>query len=150
MSGSTPATLRAHTIRPSGQMRLARADAILVTHAHEDHIGGLGWCVANGFHGRIFMTRETRGDMDACLAEYATPEDRARAAQLKIEFFEPGGASPVRPGADRNRTIWPRGRRSLVPSRRERRPNSPLLRRCGTPQSRARHGSAAAVRCAPV
>ena len=39
---------------------LAATDAIVVSHAHEDHIGALGWCVANGFRGRFLMTAETR------------------------------------------------------------------------------------------
>ena len=35
---------------------LRATDAIVLTHAHEDHLGALGWCIAEGFRGRIFMT----------------------------------------------------------------------------------------------
>jgi glyoxylase-like metal-dependent hydrolase (beta-lactamase superfamily II) len=69
---------------------LRRADALIVTHAHEDHVGGLGWCLAQGFAGRILMTSETRGDTDACLANYAEPAHRARANEAEIETFTPG------------------------------------------------------------
>ncbi|MFC7399340.1 MBL fold metallo-hydrolase [Chelatococcus sp. GCM10030263] len=69
---------------------LGQADALIVTHAHEDHVGGLGWCLAQGFGGRILMTPETRGDTEACLAAYAEPADRALVRDAVIETFAPG------------------------------------------------------------
>jgi len=69
---------------------LRRADALIVTHAHEDHVGGLGWCLAQGFAGRILMTPETRADTDACLASYAEPADRVRARDAAIATFAAG------------------------------------------------------------
>ncbi|GGH16288.1 MBL fold metallo-hydrolase [Alsobacter metallidurans] len=82
---------RQHAYYPAiSPEQLARAHAILITHAHEDHVGGLGWCVEQGFGGRVLMTAETRADMDACLAEYATPQERSAAATLDIEEFRPG------------------------------------------------------------
>jgi uncharacterized protein len=47
--------------------QLAATDAIIISHAHEDHIAAMGWCIANGFAGRFYMTEETRRDMTACL-----------------------------------------------------------------------------------
>ena len=38
---------------------LRATDAIVITHAHEDHVAALGWCIARGFRGRIFMTAES-------------------------------------------------------------------------------------------
>ncbi len=82
---------------------LERLDAIIVTHAHEDHVAALGWCLANGFAGRILMTAEAAAETDATLAAYATPEERALARQASVETIAPGadfaiGAIAVRTG----------------------------------------------------
>jgi glyoxylase-like metal-dependent hydrolase (beta-lactamase superfamily II) len=69
---------------------LAATDAIIVTHAHEDHVGALGWCLANGFSGRILMTAEAAAETAATLAAYATPEEYALAAKAPVEIIEPG------------------------------------------------------------
>src|SRR5690349_14288956 len=50
--------------------QLAATDAIVVTHGHEDHVAALGWCLAEGFRGRIFMTAQTRRDAGEALAGY--------------------------------------------------------------------------------
>jgi uncharacterized protein len=64
---------------------LRAIDAMVLTHAHEDHIAALGWCIERGFRGRIFMTAETQREADACLASYATPEQRALARRARVE-----------------------------------------------------------------
>lgn len=67
------------------QAQLSATDAILVTHGHEDHVAALGWCIARGFRGRIFMTAETLLDADSSLAGYAeAPHHRLlRAATIE-------------------------------------------------------------------
>lgn len=69
---------------------LERIDAIIVTHAHEDHVAALGWCLANGFAGRILMTAESVAETDATLAAYATPHERALAQAATAEIIAPG------------------------------------------------------------
>lgn len=69
---------------------LRRLDAIIVTHAHEDHVGALGWCLANGFSGRILMTAESAAETDATLAAYAEPAERILAGKISPEIFVPG------------------------------------------------------------
>ena len=64
---------------------LRAQDAIVVTHAHEDHVAALGSCLAHGFRGRILMTDETRRESRACLAAYAEPAHAALVAAAPIE-----------------------------------------------------------------
>ena len=49
---------------------LRATDAIVLTHAHEDHVAALGWCIAGGFNGRIFITPECRREVEPCLTAY--------------------------------------------------------------------------------
>jgi len=80
---------------------LAATDAIIVTHAHEDHVGALGWCFANGFSGRILMTAEAAAETAATLAAYATPEECALARKAPVEIIEPGRHFEIGPLAVR-------------------------------------------------
>jgi len=64
---------------------LRTQDAIVVAHAHEDHVAALGFCIANGFRGRIFMTPETARESRAILADYAEPAHAALAHAAAIE-----------------------------------------------------------------
>ena len=65
--------------------QLSAYDAIVITHGHEDHVAALGWCLANGFQGRILMTPATRRDTDESLAGYATADERSRVRNARIE-----------------------------------------------------------------
>lgn len=67
-------------------------DAVFISHAHEDHVGGLSWLLSRGFRGRILMTAETRAEAPATLAAYADSGDLRQHPfpYDKIEIFEPG------------------------------------------------------------
>ena len=80
---------------------LERIDAIIVTHAHEDHVAALGWCLANGFSGRILMSAESASETPTTLAAYATPEERRLAGQAPIEIIAPGAYFAIGPIAIR-------------------------------------------------
>lgn len=69
--------------------RLARPvsdiDALIVSHAHEDHIGALCWLLQQGYDGPIYMTRETQGEMAGTLRQYARADDLAKVPPETID-----------------------------------------------------------------
>ncbi|MGH6761089.1 MAG: MBL fold metallo-hydrolase [Phyllobacterium sp.] len=72
--------------------KIERLDAVFISHAHEDHIGGLAWLSSRGFKGRIFMTRETLTDAPAMLAQYGDPSHLANFSlpDQQVRIFFPG------------------------------------------------------------
>jgi Cft2 family RNA processing exonuclease len=70
--------------------QLEATDAIVVTHGHEDHVAALGWCLAEGFRGRIFMTAQTRRDTDSALDGYAEVAHRRLVDEARIEVLNVG------------------------------------------------------------
>jgi glyoxylase-like metal-dependent hydrolase (beta-lactamase superfamily II) len=76
---------------------VADLEAVLVSHAHEDHVGALNWLLSKGFSGRILMTAETLDEAPATLEAYAEPE-LLRAFPFpadRIELFRPGDSLEV-------------------------------------------------------
>ncbi len=71
---------------------LKQLTAIVVSHAHEDHAGALGWCMANGFGGDVWMTGETAQDFATTCADYLEPAHKTPASQLAIRKFASGEA----------------------------------------------------------
>ncbi len=69
----------------------AQIDAVILTHAHEDHIGALSWLFNQGFEGAVYMTAETRADMAQTLTMYARPEDLTACppSRMDITLFRP-------------------------------------------------------------
>jgi uncharacterized protein len=79
------------------EAQLRATDAILLTHGHEDHVAALGWCIARGFSGRIFMTTETLLDADSSLAGYAETSHHALVRAATVERL-PLGEDAIRLG----------------------------------------------------
>ena len=100
-------------------------DAIVITHAHEDHVAALGLLLVQGFRGRILMTPETQAETETSIGAYGEPShvDAARLAQVESLAL---GADVARLGPFTLSTgrsghiaggVWCRlddGRRSLV------------------------------------
>lgn len=78
-----------------GPAELARQRALIVSHAHEDHAGALGWCLANGFAGEVLMTPETSGALADGVLEYFEPAHRALLGGMRARTFACGEAFPI-------------------------------------------------------
>ena len=64
---------------------LASTDVMVFTHAHEDHLAALGWCLEHGFAGRVLMTDETRREAPEVLDGYASDHERTAASRAAVE-----------------------------------------------------------------
>lgn len=73
---------------------IRRLDALFISHAHEDHVGGLNWLLSRGFKGRIFMTAETLAESPETLAHYGEKKhlEAFPLAADAVEIFAPGDA----------------------------------------------------------
>ncbi|MBW3096682.1 MBL fold metallo-hydrolase [Pseudohoeflea sp. DP4N28-3] len=67
-------------------------DALIISHAHEDHVGALCRLIALGYGGPIYMTAETRQEMPTTLAQYAEAGDLNAylPPDDQIHLFQPG------------------------------------------------------------
>jgi len=76
-----------------------RADlaGIVITHAHEDHVAALGWCIAGGFRGRLLMTAETGREVDLFLEAYADASHRGAAREFAREELPVGASTALGP-----------------------------------------------------
>lgn len=72
-------------------------DALLLSHAHEDHVGALSWLLSKGFDGRILMTEETLEEAPATLRGYADPGELEAFPfpRARIELFSPGDSLAI-------------------------------------------------------
>lgn len=77
-----------YPVIPTDRMR--RLDAIIVSHAHEDHVGALGWCFANGFAGKAYMTAETMAEIRDIVAAYDSSPGKGALDASRIVAVEPG------------------------------------------------------------
>jgi glyoxylase-like metal-dependent hydrolase (beta-lactamase superfamily II) len=76
---------------------LRATDAIVITHAHEDHVAALGWCIAGGFRGRLLMTAETGREVDLFLEAYADASHRLAAREFAREDLPVGAPIALGP-----------------------------------------------------
>jgi uncharacterized protein len=76
---------------------LASLDAMLITHAHEDHIAAVGWAIANGFRGQLLMTRETRAEAMAVWQAYSTDAERDLASAYPCDEVPSRGVFQLGP-----------------------------------------------------
>ncbi len=124
---------------------LSATDAIVITHAHEDHVAALGWCIAGGFRGRMLMTAGDRARSRSVSRSLCRRLASTRCARVRTRGSGGRRNDRARAAAVDRRPLGPRVRRRLV--RRRRRPPHPrLLRRRRSGKRGVRDGSAAALR----
>ncbi|MFD1881560.1 MBL fold metallo-hydrolase [Paracoccus pacificus] len=77
---------------------IPRLDALFISHAHEDHVGGLSWLIANGFQGAVYMSHEAWAETPAMQRLYACPTDLARfdLPGHRLHLFRPGATLECR------------------------------------------------------
>ena len=64
---------------------LSAYDALVITHAHEDHVAALGYLIVHGFRGRILMTPETRADAEQSITDYGLPSHVEAFRRAQVE-----------------------------------------------------------------
>ena len=85
---------------------LAATDAIVITHAHEDHVAALGWCIAQRISRRIFMTARRRRDATRVWRGVRTaPSSWRRGGAPHRRRSSPARRCDTGPAAHRHRTI---------------------------------------------
>jgi ribonuclease J len=77
--------------------RLDQVRGIILTHGHEDHIGGLPYLMEQGLQGPVFATALTRGLLEVKLREHKllaetdlqtiTEDSRLELGPFTVEFF---------------------------------------------------------------
>ena len=123
-----------------------RIDAIVVSHAHMDHIGRLPLLVRHGYHGPIYATPATRDLCAVMLPDAAHIQESDARFLAKRGKTGPGKRAPLQPGR-RDRGPGP-DRRAALPAHslpaeeprvriHRRRPHS-RLRVGGSPSHRSR------------
>lgn len=71
---------------------LQQTDAIVVTHAHDDHIGAAGNAVKRGFGGAFYMTSETLEEARQALKTFTCPSELAAFTKAPSRIMVPGRA----------------------------------------------------------
>ncbi|VAW17523.1 Ribonuclease J (endonuclease and 5' exonuclease) [hydrothermal vent metagenome] len=74
---------------------LQQTHGIIITHAHEDHIGAAGYCVRHGFKGSFYLTKATWNEARQALQAYTPPADLAAFDKAPIKIIDPCGTHQI-------------------------------------------------------
>jgi 7,8-dihydropterin-6-yl-methyl-4-(beta-D-ribofuranosyl)aminobenzene 5'-phosphate synthase len=82
---------------------LSNADALVLSHGHSDHSGGIAALIGNGFHGKVFanpaaFAKKYQREKNSGVRLKGMPAESVEALQHEAEFIDSSATTQIAPG----------------------------------------------------